>query len=65
MRTAIVAALGLAAFGSIAALAQTQSGPTGPRTAVVRNAAVDASGSIHVAGELQNNLRVSYELVGR
>src|SRR5262245_43513288 len=41
MRTAIVTALGLAVFGSIAALAQTQSEPTGPRVSVVRDAAVD------------------------
>jgi hypothetical protein len=60
MSRAIVAALGLAAFGSIAALAQTQSGPTGTRAAVVRNAAVDASGNIRVPV----NYRTSYELLG-
>ena len=60
MRTAIVAALGLAVFGSIVALAQTQSGPTGTRAVVVRNAAVDASGNIRVPA----NYRTTYEFLG-
>ena len=60
MRTAIVAALGFAVVGSIAALAQTQSGPTGTPAAVVRNAAVDASSNIRVPA----NYRATYEFLG-
>jgi cytochrome P460 len=60
IRTAIVAALGLAVFGSIAALAQTQSGSTRTPAAVVRNAAVDASGNIRVPA----NYRATYEFLG-
>jgi len=60
MKTAIVAALGLAVIGAIAALAQTQSGPTWMRTVVVRNAAADASGNIRVPA----NYRTTYEFLG-
>jgi hypothetical protein len=60
MRTAIVATLGLAVFGSMAAIAETQLGPTEARAAVTRNAAVNATGDIHVPA----NYRTTYEFVG-
>jgi hypothetical protein len=60
MKSTIVAALGLALFGSVAVLAQAQTGSATTQTGGGRSAAVDANGNIRVP----SNYKTAYEFLG-
>ena len=60
MRSTIVAALGLALFGSVAVLAQAQTGVAAAQTGSNRSTAVDANGNIRVPSDY----RTTYEFLG-
>jgi Cytochrome P460 len=60
MRSAMVAALGLALFGSVAVLAQAQTGSVATQAVGSRSTAVDADGNIRVP----SNYRTAYEFLG-
>ena len=60
MRSTIVAALGLALFGSVAVLAQSQTGVAVAQTGSNRSNAVDGNGNIRVPSDY----RTTYEFLG-